>query len=99
MHDCRLAGMVVMLLHVVHRIVCRGSHLVHSHNGAVTDGAAIVPRHARADGDRLEGSSGRWHASMLRLFERNIAEVGLAIGAYASPRRSLLYPDFDVCRK
>src|SRR6188768_246354 len=69
MHDCRLAGMMVMLLHVVHRVVCRGSHLVHSYNGAVTDGAAIVPYHVRADGDRFEGISSRWHASMLLLLK------------------------------
>ncbi len=50
-----------MLPYVVHRIVCGGSQFVHSDNGAVTNGAAIVPGHVRPRGNGLEGLPGRCH--------------------------------------
>jgi hypothetical protein len=57
MQDGRLAGMMVMLTYVVHRIVRRGPHLVHADNLAVIDGAAIVPCQVRADGNGFESFS------------------------------------------
>src|SRR4029078_2853781 len=54
-------GMMVWLTCVVHRIVRRGSNLVHADNRAVTDGAAIVPCHVRADGNGFDGFLGLCH--------------------------------------
>src|SRR6476646_6730308 len=71
MHDGRLAGMVVMLTYAVHRIVCRGSHFVHADNGAVTNSAAIVPRHLRADGNGFKSLLGRCHVYTPALHDFN----------------------------
>src|SRR6185437_2669723 len=69
-------GMMVMLPYAVHRIVRGGSGFVHSDNGAVANGAAIVPRHARAHGNGLEslgtrlGVSGTHAVPFALLFSR-----------------------------
>ncbi len=48
------ARMMVMLCNGVHRVVGRRAVLVDAGNGAVTDGAAIVPGYGGASGYRLE---------------------------------------------
>src|SRR6185437_3428052 len=90
MHDGRLAGMMVMLTYAVHRIVCRGSHFVHPDNGAVTNGAAIVPRHVRADGNGFESFLGRCHVYTPELHDLNSvcqAEPGASVSSCAMAAR------------
>src|SRR6185437_1081601 len=81
MQDGRLAGMMIMLAYAVHRIVRRGSKLVHSDNGAVTNGAAIVPGHAGADGNGFERLFGRCH-----LYARWLHDLNSFARPYAAHR-------------
>src|SRR6476620_1764775 len=90
MDDGRLAGMVVVLTYAVHCIVCRGSNFVHSDNGAVTNGAAIVPRHVRADGNGFESFLGRCHVYTPELHDLNFvcqAEPSASVSSCAMAAR------------
>ena len=67
MHDRRLSGMVVMLLHFVHRVVGAAAALVHADHRAVSDGTAVVSGHLGTDGKGLERFLGRCHGACSRL--------------------------------
>lgn len=54
MDNVRLAGMMIMFLDRVHRVVSGSAMFVDASNGAVANGAAVVPRYGGTSGDCLE---------------------------------------------